>query len=327
MRIGIIGAGGQAHVLAAAVAAVDGAKLVAVAGRSPANVDAMAGEFGARPIDGPDHLIRDPGIDAVVLACPTAHHHDFALAAFDAGKHVFTEVPIAFTVAEADAMIEAAEGAGRVLMAGQILRFVATYVRFREIVASGKLGDVVAVSSTRHSPPYWPDGETLASDHHGDVIEELLTFDLDFFSWMFGPPGDIHGYAHRTAGAVDHIQVGLRYGDVIVAAEASALLPRGTTFATTLRAVCRDGVIELDVNIPEKAPIDWRFEIVGPGGERMPVETASVDPDAAMIDEFRRAAEGLPVSGVAPPESARETLNVCRRVDQAVHATDMEFDL
>ena len=327
MRIGIIGAGVQARIHAAAVVAVEGAELVAVAGRTPANVEAMARDFDARPIDGPDALICDSDIDSVVLACPTAKHHSYALAAFDAGKHVFTEVPIARTVAEADAMIAAASDAGRVLMAGQVLRYVATVARFREIVASGELGDVVALSSTRYSPPYWPEGETLASGHHGDVVKELLAFDIDVFNWMFGQPDDIRGHGHKTGGAFDHVQVVLRYGDVVVAAEASALMPRGASFATTLRAICRLGVVELDVSLPENAPVDWRFEIVGPGGERTAVETDPVDPNAAMIEAFRRAVEDLPISGAATAEAARDTLNVCRRVDQALHAADMAFDL
>ncbi len=243
MHIGIIGAGDQARVHATAIAAVDGVELGAVAGRSQENLRRLAEAFGARPIDSPDELIQDPAIDAVVLACPTAQHHAYALAAFDAGKHVFTEVPIAFTVAEADAMIAAAQRAGRALMAGQMLRYVATFARLREIVVSGELGDVVAVSSTRYSPPYWPEGETLASGHHDDVVEELLAFDIDVFNWMFGLPDDIQGHGHATGGAFDHVQVGLRYGDVMVAAEASALLPRGASFATTLRAICRDGVV------------------------------------------------------------------------------------
>ncbi len=318
MHIGIIGAGDQARVHATAIAAVDGVELGAVAGRSQENLRRLAEAFGARPIDSPDQLIQDPAIDAVVLACPTAQHHAYALAAFDAGKHVFTEVPIALTVAEADAMIAAAQRAGRVLMAGQMLRYVATFARLREIVASGELGDVVAVSSTRYSPPYWPEGETLASGHRGDVVEELLAFDIDVFNWMFGLPDDIQGHGHATGGAFDHVQVGLRYGDVMVAAEASALLPRGASFATTLRAICRDGVVELDVSLPENAPIDWRFEIVGPGGERMAVETDPVDPNAAMIEAFRRAAEGEPTLGVATAEAARDTLDVCRRIDEVL---------
>ena len=327
MHIGIIGAGVQARIHAAAVAAVDGVELATVAGRTAANVEAVAGEFGARPIDSPDELIQDPAIDAVVLACPTAQHHAYALAAFDAGKHVFTEVPIALTVAEADAMIAAAQRAGRVLMAGHILCFVATVARFREIVASGELGDVVAVSSARYSPPYWREGETLASGHHGDVVKELLAFDIDVFNWMFGQPDDIRGHGHKTGGAFDHVQVALRYGDVVIAAEASALMPRGASFTTTLRAICRDGVVELDVSLPENAPVEWRFETVGPGGERTAVETDPVDPNAAMIEAFRRAVEDLPISGVATAEAARDTLNVCRRVDQALHAADMAFDL
>ena len=321
MRIGIIGAGGQARVHAAAIqAAGGGVELAAMAGRGRKALKRAAGEFGARPAESPAALIGDAAIDGVVLACPTAQHREFAVAALEAGKHVLCEVPLAPLLEDADAMIAAARKAGRVLMAGQVLRHVAAYGRLREIVAGGELGKTVAVSTTRLSPPYWAEGESLAAAHHGDVVQEMLAFDVDVFNWLFGLPEKVWGAGKQSQGAFDHVHVGLRYGDVLVAAEASVLLPRGSTFATTLRVTCEGGLVELDYLLPRDAPVEMWFAETRSGGRQTPIEVEPVDPDVAQIREFKRLVEAGPADGAVAAEAARDTLDVCLRIDVALRS-------
>ena len=113
MRIGIIGAGGQAMAHGAALQVVDGLDLAAMAGRGRKSLKRAAGEVGASAAESPAALIADATIDGVIIACPTAHHRDYAVAALEAGKHVFCEFPLAPSLADADAMIAAARQAGR----------------------------------------------------------------------------------------------------------------------------------------------------------------------------------------------------------------------
>ena len=320
MRIGIIGAGGQARVHAAAIQATAGLELAAMAGRGRKALNRTAREFGARPAESPAALIGDPAIAAVVLACPTANHREFAVAAIQAGKHVLCEVPLAPSLADADAMIGAARKAGRVLMAGQVLRHVAAFGRLREIVTGGALGNTVAVSTTRLSPPYWAAGETLAAAHHGDVVQEMLAFDVDVLNWLFGLPDRVWGAGKQSQGAFDHVHVGLRYGDVLVAAEASVLLPRGSTFATTMRVTCEGGLVELDYLLPTEAPVEMWFAETRSGGRQTPIEVEPVDPDVAQIREFKRLVEAGPAGGAVAAEAARDTLEVCLRIDAALRA-------
>ena len=94
-----------------------------------------------------DDLLRDPAIDAVVLATPHSQHPDQVCRAAAAGKHVFVEKPFALSLTEADRMLEAAEKAGIVLAVGFNRRFHPSMVRLRAAVRAGHLGTLVTVSA------------------------------------------------------------------------------------------------------------------------------------------------------------------------------------
>jgi predicted dehydrogenase len=84
----------------------------------------LAAEFGAgRASNDLDEVLADSGIDAVVLTLPNHLHEPVARKALQAGKHVLVEKPLSNSVKEADAMIDQAARANRVLMVGQCRRF------------------------------------------------------------------------------------------------------------------------------------------------------------------------------------------------------------
>ncbi len=93
-------------------------------------------------------LLADPRIDAVDLCLPHHLHRRMAIAAAEAGKHVLCEKPLALTPEDCDAMAEAAEKAGKVLMHGENLRTAANAVTAANLVKSGRVGTVVGVQAT-----------------------------------------------------------------------------------------------------------------------------------------------------------------------------------
>jgi UDP-2-acetamido-3-amino-2,3-dideoxy-glucuronate N-acetyltransferase len=90
-------------------------------------------------------------VDAVLLATPAATHHDLALRALEAGKHVFVEKPLALTAAEARALAETADRLDRVLMVGHILEYHPAFERLVELVREGVIGEVRHLRSSRLS--------------------------------------------------------------------------------------------------------------------------------------------------------------------------------
>ena len=95
--------------------------------------------------------ILEGDCDGVVIAAPAPLHASLSQKAFAAGKHVYVEKPLAMTLDEADAMIEAAAQANRQLMVGHLLQYHPVFARLRDMVKQGELGALQYVYSNRLS--------------------------------------------------------------------------------------------------------------------------------------------------------------------------------
>jgi predicted dehydrogenase len=92
-------------------------------------------------------LLADPDIEAVYVPLPNHLHAEWAIAAAAAGKHVLCEKPLAMSSAEARRMIDASETAGVLLMEAFMYRFHPLWIKARQLVADGAIGDLLAVQS------------------------------------------------------------------------------------------------------------------------------------------------------------------------------------
>ena len=101
--------------------------------------------------DSLDAVLADDRVEAVVLATPAVMHADMALASIAAGRHVMVEKPLALDVADADAVVKAAEEAGVVAMVGHTFLYSPPVIRMRDYVRSGELGRVQYLYSQRLS--------------------------------------------------------------------------------------------------------------------------------------------------------------------------------
>lgn len=96
-----------------------------------------------------DDALGDPEVDAVVIATPASSHHELALRAIEAGKHVLVEKPLANTYAEGKAIVEAADSRGVVLMCDHTFCYTPAVEHLRKIVNDGTLGDIQYFDSVR----------------------------------------------------------------------------------------------------------------------------------------------------------------------------------
>ena len=90
-------------------------------------------------------------IQAIVIAAPAPMHAEIALKAFEVGKHVFVEKPLAMNIEEADLMIEASKKSDCHLMVGHLLQYHPIFSRLRKIVADGDIGNLSYIYSNRLS--------------------------------------------------------------------------------------------------------------------------------------------------------------------------------
>ena len=194
IRAAIVGLGRWGKSLVNAVtgaaesAAPSNLRFVLGATRTHARAEAFCREKAITLVDSYDEILRDPDIDAVVLATPHSQHEAQALAAIAARKHVFVEKPLTLDLASACAVAEAAERAALVLAVGFTRRFHPSVGELRARVADGRFGKVIALvaqhtTSTaqciapgnwRESPEEAPGGAFTAVGVH--ALDHMIEF-------------------------------------------------------------------------------------------------------------------------------------------------------
>lgn len=182
IRFALIGAGNLAkwaHL--PALKKIDGAGIHAVLSNSGARGKAYAKRFGAAYASS-DHyeILRDPDIDAVIIASRHKDHAYQAIEALEAGKHVFIEKPMAVTVEECRAINDAVESSGKRLMVGFNRRFAPFYVEMKKNLG-GRTSPVVV--STRMNSPGIENGWAADPAQGGVVLGEGCHF-VDLMYWL-----------------------------------------------------------------------------------------------------------------------------------------------
>lgn len=94
-------------------------------------------------------ILADPDIDALAIASPAVTHAEIAIAALQAGKHVFVEKPMALDIADAENMVRMAAERDRTLMVGHLLQYHPAFVALRKLLAEGRLGHLRYLYSNR----------------------------------------------------------------------------------------------------------------------------------------------------------------------------------
>ena len=123
-------------------------EVVAIASRELARAQAVASALGIERAYGSyEALLADPDVDAVYNPLPNDLHAPWTIAAAGAGKHVLCEKPLGMDAVEAERMIAACEEAGVLLMEAFMYRLHPTWEAVRELVISGRIGELLAVQS------------------------------------------------------------------------------------------------------------------------------------------------------------------------------------
>ena len=178
VRVGVWGVGAWGEKHARVYAALPEAQLVGVHDRDPARAAAIAAQHGCRSFTDPAALLG--ACEAVSVATATVAHREAVQRALEAGCHVLVEKPMAATVAEADAMIAAAERAGRVLQVGQVERFNPALMAARPFVRSPKFIEAHRMAV------FQPRSLDI------DVVFDLMIHDLDLvLHWMGRMPREL----------------------------------------------------------------------------------------------------------------------------------------
>lgn len=142
VKVGIVGLGRWARVLTRAAQNTDSLKIVAGYSRSEEKRDAFAKEFGVPAVPDMETMLSDPAIKGVILTVPNEQHLPLAAEVARAGKHVYTEKPIASTLEEGLAIAALGEKHGVTVTVGHSARLMAGIQRMKKAIDAGELGRV-----------------------------------------------------------------------------------------------------------------------------------------------------------------------------------------
>jgi predicted dehydrogenase len=155
---------------------------------------------GAERVDGLEALLA-LGLDGVVIATPSALHAEQSIAALERGAAVFCQKPLGRTAAEAQAVVDAARAADRLLAVDLSYRFTEGMGRIRELVRSGELGRVHAADLVFHNA-YGPDKAWFYDRalSGGGCVMDLGVHLVDLALWAMDFPEVSRVSAHLSAG-------------------------------------------------------------------------------------------------------------------------------
>lgn len=194
LRIGILGSGWRGRTLAAALRdSGEHARIVACCDTSPATLERNRADFGADIFTTSDHheLLGAGRIDAVIVSSPDFLHAEHAVAALEAGVHVFLEKPMATTIEDCDRILRAAARSRGRLYVGHNMRFFPVMQKMRALIEAGRIGRVEAIWC-RHFISYG--GDAYFKDWHSErkhttgLLLQKGAHDIDIIHWLGGAP-------------------------------------------------------------------------------------------------------------------------------------------
>jgi UDP-N-acetyl-2-amino-2-deoxyglucuronate dehydrogenase len=309
LGFGIVGLGMIADYHAQALAQVEGARLLGVAGRSAEKARSFAQKYGIPFSTGSvDQLANRPEIDVVCIATPSGAHLEPALAAIRAGKHVVVEKPIEITMERAQAMLDAADRAGVKVAPIFQARFGDGARTVKAALVAGRFGRLVLTSAYvkwHRKPEYYRDSwhGTLALDGGGALMNQGIHA-VDLLQWFSGMPEDVFGWTtrrvHEAIEVEDTVSASLRFpGGGLGAIEASTALYPGLKRRIEICGADGSAVMEDD------QIVHWEFRAAEPGDEAI---------RAAKADERMRSGSGAPnqISIEGHRRQFRDTIDALR---------------
>ena len=253
VRVGIIGAGGFGHHVAEIIQRLPELELVGVGDVNRDSAQQLADDHGVPAWTGHEALLEKCECDAVAVVTPHSTHSEIAVAAAQAGRHIFCEKTMAITVAECHEMIDAASVAGVKLMVGHKRRLRPAYAEMKQLLDSGDFGRPhtihVAGYFAPRQPGTWWNNRTLC----GGMIYWAGVHDVDTIRYLMGEVASVHAVVGsklhpEVTDQEESIALTLRFvSGAVGAMQVSALFPMATYRGSfSYQIVCEKGGIEYD---------------------------------------------------------------------------------
>jgi predicted dehydrogenase len=319
VRIAVVGLGYWGPQLARNVFESPHAELAAVCDARPEALEALARRYpDVRRTTALEEVLADDTIEAVMLATPISTHYALACASLDAGKHTFVEKPLAGSLDEAARLAARSERLGLVLMPGHTFLYSPPVQAIRELIASGELGEIYFVSTSRVN----------LGLHQSDasVVWDLGPHDFSILAyWLDEAPVRVHALSRGCVipETPDVAFIQLQYESGVIAnVELAWLAPsklRRTTVVGSHKMVVYDDTSVESVRIFDSG-VDLRdpatfgeYRLSYRTGDIVSPRIAAAEPLALELEDFCAAIR----SGSRPRSTPQLGVDVVRVVEAA----------
>ena len=191
INVAVIGLGKMGISHLAIVNALEDFKVTAICDSS-ALVGQVVEKYGKlKYMPSYDEVVKQPGLQAVIIATPTTAHEPMVRAALEKGLHVFCEKPLTLSAAESQSLAELAQSKSLVAQVGYHNRFIGTFGEVKALIDAGALGRISHVQAEAYGPvvlkPTKPTWRGKAGQGGGSLYD-YAAHPLNLVNWYFGRP-------------------------------------------------------------------------------------------------------------------------------------------
>jgi len=319
--LGLIGCGTFGVFCSDAFSRMPDVRIAAVTDVNPEAAASAAKRFGCEALDDAAKLVNHPDVDIVHIATPPASHHELALTAIRADKHVLCEKPLALNLAQADEILAAARSADVICPVNFIMRYNAVADAAASVINSGLLGEALAGRLTNcaydsHLPPeHWFWDKSVSG---GIFIEHGVHF-FDLYSYWLGSGKVISSHTEqreRTAqaprqssGQEDRVTCLVRHDNGAIASHYHGFDQISAMDRTDHRLVCELGDIRVFGWIPLTVEIDAAVDDRGAaalaelcGGQIEVLQRFEGSTEQSSRGKLRRITQRIRISSTPQPD-------------------------
>jgi UDP-2-acetamido-3-amino-2,3-dideoxy-glucuronate N-acetyltransferase len=258
-------------------------------------------------------MLADASIEGVVIATAAPSHDQLAIAALQAGKHVYVEKPLSLSLAGAISIAKAAQMTGRQVMVGHLIRYHAAFRELQEQISAGAIGKLRHIQANRLAMGRIRNTES--------VLFDLCPHDLSLILALAGSmPDKIHcaGSSHMTAGIVVYLIGFLGFENGLSAGMQTSWLSPFKEHQLTVTGTAGSMVFDDTKPWPEKLTLYQ--DAMRLNGEHFIIDRASPValpvPEAEPLKDEMRAFIAVCETGKPAASDISEALNVQTVLDQ-----------
>ena len=259
-----------------------------------------------------DDMLADPNLDMIDICLPPNAHAAATIAALKSGKHVFCEKPISLTTRDADAMMQAAKDANKMLMIGHVLPFFADYQFARQAVQSGEFGKLLGGHFRRViSDPVWLNN-FYSMETCGGPMLDLHIHDAHFIRLLFGMPNAVQSVGRLRGDVPEYFDTHFVFDDsnLVVTATSGTIQQQGRPFTHGYEIHFEKATMLFESFMGKPVTI------LNEAGDVVTPEIPALGDIGAFTDELTDATQAIQSgnpSAILDGQLARDALVICYR--------------